>query len=72
MKTITDHRPAFLKEAYKWKNVELIPHDGWVQPLEKFIRWDGKSWRVYTMTIERVPRLLGIYPTCASALHAGS
>jgi len=68
MRAITDHRPAFLKEAYKHADLDLVPHEGWIKEQEKFIKWDGKNWCVYLMTPSRAPRLLGRHHSCMAAM----
>ena len=67
LRCITDRAPAFLKEAYR-HNVPLVDHEGWIEPLEVFIRWEGKRWVTYRMTLERVPIPLKRYETLTRCL----
>jgi hypothetical protein len=57
IKVITNRHPQFLKAAYANPEVDLQNHAGFIDPLEKFIEWDG-SWVVREMTAERVPRFV--------------
>jgi len=57
IKVITNRAPDFLKAAYANPEVDLQNHAGFIDPLEKFIEWDG-SWVVREMTAERVPRFV--------------
>lgn len=68
VKCITDRDPGFLQEAYKEDDLDLIPHDGFVRHAENYIKWSRQGWSVYMMTIERVPRFVGRYPTCKRAI----
>jgi hypothetical protein len=71
LKCITNRDPRFLKEAYR-EELDLVPHAGWIEPQERYIEWTGDFWLVLTMTIERVPRFFGRYPTCKRAIFYGS
>jgi hypothetical protein len=67
VKVITNRHPTFLKAAYACPNVDLQNHTGFIDPLEKYIEWDG-SWVIRQMTAERVPCFIGRYPTLRTAI----
>lgn len=67
LRCITDRDPLFLKEAYR-HNVDLVDHEGWIKPLEVFIKWESKRWITYRMTVERVPVALKRYETLTRLL----
>ncbi len=68
IKVITNRAPAFLKAAYANPEVDLQNHAGFIDPLEKFIEWDG-SWVVREMTAERVPRFVARCRELETAIH---
>jgi hypothetical protein len=67
IKVITSRNPAFLKATYACPEVDLQNHDWFVEPMEKFITWDGE-WVVKVMLPERVARFCGRYPELRTAL----
>lgn len=64
---VTHHDPTFLKEAYKHSDIELINHEAFVPPGQKYLTWDGQ-WRLWKMLPERVPIPQGRYQTLNAAL----
>ena len=69
IKTITQHDPAFLKTAYKHDHlIDLQNHEGFVDDGEVFIRYDN-VWKIYRMTKERIPQLLGKFKTLHTAVY---
>lgn len=69
VKAITDHRPSFLKDAYKHDNlVELMNDERFIDVGERYIKYTPKSWKVYRMDKSRVPRICGSYPTITKAV----
>ena len=67
VKVITNRAPAFLKAAYSTPSIALQDHHGFIDPLEKFIEWDG-TWVIKQMTAERVPCFIGRHADLRSAI----
>lgn len=67
LRCITDRAPVFLKQAYL-HNVMLVDHEGWIKPLEVFIKYEKRRWVTYRMTAERVPVALKRYESLTRLL----
>jgi len=65
--TVTNRDPLFLKEAYKHPDIQLINHEGFVPPGQRYITWDGQ-WRLWKMLPERVPIPQGRFQTLNTAV----
>jgi hypothetical protein len=64
---VTNRDPLFLKEAYKHPDIQLINHEGFVPPGQRYITWDGQ-WRLWKMLPERVPIPQGRFKTLNTAI----
>jgi hypothetical protein len=70
IKAITQSDPTFLKTAYHYDNlVNLVNHERFVNPAEKYIAYDNKGWAVYRMGRDRVPRYCGKYQNIIQAVR---
>ena len=57
----------FLKAVYPLP-IKLIDHERHIPAGKKYIAFDGR-WRVWKMTIERVPIPQGAFPDLAGAIY---
>jgi hypothetical protein len=70
IKTITQSDPTFLKTTYYYDNlVNLVNHERFVNPAEKYIIYQAKAWAVYRMGRDRVPRYCGKYDNIIQAVR---
>ena len=69
VKAITHHAPDFLKAAYKHGNIiDLMNHERFIDIGEAYITYAApKSFRVYKMGKDRVPRYCGQYDSIMRA-----
>ena len=72
IKTITQSDPLFLKTAYKYDHmIDLQNHERFIDCGEAFMRYDKGTWKIYRMPRDRIPILLGRYPSLhTAAFHA--
>ena len=69
IKTITDHRPEFLKAAYKYDNlIDLMNHERFIKAGEHYIKYSPDAWKVYKMGKNGVPRYCGAYDSITRAV----
>lgn len=69
IKAITDHRPDFLKAAYKYDNlIDLMNHERFIKAGERYIKYSPDAWKVYKMGKNRVPRYCGAYDSITRAV----
>jgi hypothetical protein len=49
--------------------INLVNHERFVNPAEKYITYQAKAWAVYRMGRDRVPRYCGKYPNIIQAVR---
>jgi len=70
IKTITQSDPTFLKTTYSYDNlVDLVNHERFVNPAEKYITYSDKAWSVFRMGRDRQPRFCGKYQNIIQAVR---
>lgn len=69
IKVITDRNPWFLQTTWAIPDIDLVPHEGAVEPGEKFIVWRRKLWHVYKMNRDHVPIPCGRFDNVHAALN---
>ena len=70
IKTITQSDPLFLKTAYKYDHlIDLQNHERFIDSGEAFMRYDQGIWKIYRMTRDRMPILLGRFTTLHTAVY---
>lgn len=70
VKTITQSDPTFLKTTYSHDHlVNLVNHERFINPAEKFITYKDQAWSVYRMGRDRVPRYCGKFQNIIQAVR---
>jgi hypothetical protein len=70
IKAITQSDPTFLKATYAHDNlIDLVNHERFVNPSETYITYRDRSWAVYRMGKDRVPRYRGRYQNIIQAVR---
>jgi hypothetical protein len=64
---LSNRDARFLKAVYPLP-IKLIDHERHIPAGKKYIAFDGR-WRVWKMTIERVPIPQGAFPDLAGAIY---
>lgn len=68
---LTHHAPEFLKATYKHPLIELTDHERHIKAGQTYVAYDGR-WRLFKMTVERVPIPRGAFHTLNAAVYAAT